>query len=71
MAKYLDPKVDLTFKRIFGDHPELLINFLNSVMPFAPDRLIVSVEGYSIETIAQFTDLSTDQVAKILKEKEN
>jgi len=44
MARYLDPKNDLTFKRIFGEHPDLLINFLNAVMPFEPDRLIVEVE---------------------------
>ncbi|MCL2073258.1 MAG: Rpn family recombination-promoting nuclease/putative transposase [Marinilabiliaceae bacterium] len=41
---YLDPKVDLTFRRIFGEHPDLLIDFLNAVMPLPPDRLIVSVE---------------------------
>ena len=44
MARYLDPKNDLTFKRIFGRHPDLLINFLNAVMPFESDRLIEEVE---------------------------
>jgi hypothetical protein len=28
MACYLDPKNGLTFKRIFGGHPHLLISFL-------------------------------------------
>ena len=32
MALYLDPKNDLTFKRIFGEHPDLLIDFLNALM---------------------------------------
>ena len=41
---YLDPKVDLTFKRIFADHPDLLINFLNAVMPLPADRPIVEIE---------------------------
>jgi hypothetical protein len=36
MARYLDPRNDLTFKRVFGEHPELLISFLNAVMPFSP-----------------------------------
>lgn len=31
--KYLDPKNDLTFKRIFGEHPDLLMSFLNAVLP--------------------------------------
>jgi len=44
MARYLDPKNDLTFKRIFGEHPALLIHFLNAVMPFAPERHIVEIE---------------------------
>ena len=24
MAKYLDPKADLTFKKVFGEHPNLV-----------------------------------------------
>jgi predicted transposase/invertase (TIGR01784 family) len=44
MAKYLDPKADLTFKRIFGEHPDLLISFLNAVMPFEPGRHIKELE---------------------------
>jgi predicted transposase/invertase (TIGR01784 family) len=44
MAKYLNPKNDLTFKRIFGEHPDLLIDFLNSVMPFKENRQIVEIE---------------------------
>ena len=49
MARYLDPKADLTFKRIFGEHPKLLISFLNAVMPFEPGRHIVEIEYLSAE----------------------
>jgi predicted transposase/invertase (TIGR01784 family) len=31
--KYLDPKNDLTFKRIFGEHDHLCISLLNSLLP--------------------------------------
>jgi hypothetical protein len=34
MARYLDPRNDLPFKRIFGEHPDLLMSFLNALMPF-------------------------------------
>jgi len=51
MARYLDPKNDLTFKRIFGEHPELLIRFLNAVMPFEPDRLIEEITYLPAEMI--------------------
>ena len=44
MARYLDPKNDFIFKRIFGSHPNLLISFLNALMPFEPGRRIESLE---------------------------
>ena len=44
MATYLDPKNDLTFKRIFGEHPDLLISFLNALMPFDDGQIITEVE---------------------------
>lgn len=34
MAKYLDPKADLTFKKVFGEHPDLVISLLNALLPF-------------------------------------
>ena len=37
MSQYLDPKADVVFKKIFGDHPHLLISFLNAVLPFKSD----------------------------------
>ena len=37
MAKrYLDPKADLTFKKVFGEHPDLVISLLNALLPFNP-----------------------------------
>jgi hypothetical protein len=30
MARYLDPKNDLPFKRIFGEHPDLIEEFSQS-----------------------------------------
>ncbi|MDR0668294.1 MAG: Rpn family recombination-promoting nuclease/putative transposase [Prevotellaceae bacterium] len=44
MARYLDPKNDLVFKKIFGEHPDLLMSFLNALMPLAPEQLIEHVE---------------------------
>jgi predicted transposase/invertase (TIGR01784 family) len=51
MTRYLDPKNDLTFKRIFGGHPHLLISFLNALLPLSPDRLIQRIEYLSPEQI--------------------
>ena len=48
---YLDPKNDLTFKRIFGEHPNLLISFLNALLPLEDDALIESIEYLSPELV--------------------
>ena len=46
MAKlYLDPKADLTFKRVFGEHLDLVISLLNALLPFqTKEEEIQSVE---------------------------
>ena len=38
--KYLDPKADLTFKKIFGNHPARLISLLNALQSLNEDELI-------------------------------
>ena len=50
---YLDPKNDLTFKKIFGQHPHLLKSFLNSVMPFNKGEEIVSLEYLPTELVPE------------------
>jgi len=41
MARYLDPKTDLTFKRIFCEHKHLLISFLAALLPLKCGEEIV------------------------------
>ena len=40
VMKYLDPKADLTFKKIFGNHPDRLKNLLNTLQSLNEDELI-------------------------------
>ena len=49
MSRYLDPKTDVVFKKIFGEHKTLLISFLNALLPLPEDGLIVSLEYLSPE----------------------
>jgi predicted transposase/invertase (TIGR01784 family) len=49
MKRYLDPKNDLPFKRIFGEHPDLLQSFLNALMPLEKNQRIESLEYLSAE----------------------
>ena len=38
--KYLAPKADLTFKKIFGNHPKRLISLLNALQSLSEEELI-------------------------------
>ena len=40
IVKYLDPKADLTFKKIFGNHPDRLRNLLNTLQSLSEDELL-------------------------------
>ena len=40
VMKYLDPKADLTFKKIFGNHPKRLISLLNALQSLSKEELI-------------------------------
>jgi predicted transposase/invertase (TIGR01784 family) len=53
MAHYLDPKNDLTFKRIFGEHEELCISLLNNMLPLEKGREIVSLQYQTSELIPE------------------
>ena len=57
--KYLDPKADLTFKKIVGNHPDRLKNLLNTLQSLNEDELI-QLQQYLPTTeeleISGFTD---------------
>ena len=37
--RYLDPKADLTFKKVFGEHEDLVISLLNALLPLRAEYL--------------------------------
>jgi predicted transposase/invertase (TIGR01784 family) len=51
MAKYLDPKVDFLFKKIFGENKDLLISFLNSFLPLEDEQEVIEIEYLSPEMV--------------------
>ena len=51
MAKYLDPKADLTFKKIFGEHPHLVMSLLNALLPLPKGQEIKDIEYLSPERV--------------------
>lgn len=56
MSRYLDPKADIVFKRIFGDHPHLLKSFLNAVLPLETDHEIVALTYLPTEQIPEIPE---------------
>jgi len=53
MSKYLDPKADLTFKKIFGQHKHLVMSLLNALLPLPDGMEIKSVEYLTPENIPE------------------
>jgi len=51
--RYLDPKNDLTFKKVFGEHPHILKSFLNALLPLPEGEFIESLEYLSPELVPQ------------------
>ena len=49
--KYLDPKADLTFKKVFGEHPDLVISLLNALLPLDADNEIRDIEYIPAELV--------------------
>ena len=51
--KYLDPKADLTFKKIFGNHPKRLISLLNALLPLSEEEQIHEIKYLPTELVPQ------------------
>ena len=51
--KYLDPKADLTFKKIFGNHPQRLISLLNALLPLSEEEQIHEIKYLPTELVPQ------------------
>ena len=63
MAHYLDPKNDLTFKRVFGGHKHLCISLINSMLPL--EKPIVSIEYQTGELIPVLTDILRNTIVDV------
>ena len=51
--KYLDPKVDLIFKKIFSKHPDLLMSLLNALLPLSDDEQIQHIKYLPTELVPE------------------
>ena len=53
VMKYLDPKADLTFKKIFGNHPARLISLLNALLPLSEEEQIHEIKYQPTELVPE------------------
>ena len=65
MAKYLNPKADLTFKKIFGEHPNLVISLLNALLPLKEDERVESIEYWPAEKIPRWTEAEKNSIVDV------
>lgn len=49
--KYLIPTSDVTFKRVFGEHPDLMMSLLNAMLPLPEGQEIVRIEYLPTEML--------------------
>ena len=53
MARYLDPKADVTFKKVFGEHKNLVISLLNALLPLDEGKQVESIEYLPPELVPE------------------
>ena len=64
-TRYLDPKVDLAFKRVFGEHEHLLRSFLNALLPLPDDGQIESLEYLTPEQVPELPGLFKNSIVDV------
>ena len=65
MGKYLDPRADLTFKKIFGEHKHLVISLLNAMLPLKDDEQVESIEYWPAEKVPDRMQAEKDSIVDV------
>ena len=65
MGKYLDPRADLTFKKIFGEHKHLVISLLNAMLPLKEDERVESIEYWPAEKVPDRMQAEKDSIVDV------
>jgi len=65
MSRYLDPKADLTFKKVFGEHPDLVISFLNALLPFETEQEYITEVEYLPAEMVPDNPLRKDSIVDV------
>lgn len=63
--RYLDPKADLTFKKVFGEHPDLVTSFLNALLPLDTEEDKITSIEYLPAEMAPETPLKKNSIVDV------
>lgn len=69
MSRYVDPRYDTTFKKVFGEHSDLLISFINAMLPLEGDEIVQEIEYLSPELMPPLPDIKYSVVDVRCKDK--
>jgi predicted transposase/invertase (TIGR01784 family) len=64
-SRYVDPKNDLAFKRVFGERADLLMSFLNALLPLPDDAPIESLEYLTPEQVPELPGLLKNSIVDV------
>ena len=64
-SRYLDPKIDLAFKRVFYEHADLLKSFLNALLPLPDDAPIESLDYLTPEQAPEIPGLLKNSIVDV------
>jgi predicted transposase/invertase (TIGR01784 family) len=65
VARYLDPRNDLVFKRVFGENPDLAMSFLNALLPLAPNRRIDEIQYLPSELVPTDSEVKHNSIVDL------
>lgn len=63
--RYLDPKAGLTFKKVFGEHPDLVISLLNALLPLNSEKEKIASIEYLPAEMAPETPLKKNSIVDV------
>lgn len=70
MGRYLTPTADLTFKKVFGRHPDLMMSLLNAMLPLPEGEEVVDIKYLPAELVPD-TPIKKNSIVDVRCQEKN
>ena len=70
MGRYLTPMADLTFKKVFGRHPDLMMSLLNAMLPLPEGEEVVDIKYLPAELVPD-TPIKKNSIVDVRCQEKN